>query len=95
MCIEIRNLVYMLQTYSFVYFPSWGNKKTCIETYSFVVISFVLPVGYNKYIHRILLVASLLSPVFYEFSLIEGLAYYGNKLCLYSVNKDEDVRFSL
>ena len=73
----------MLQTYSFVYFTSWGNIKTCIGTYSFVVISFVFPVGCNKYTHGGLLVASFLSPVFYEFCLTEGLAYYGNKLCLY------------
>jgi len=85
----------MLQTYCFVYFPSWGNRKTCIGTCSFVVISFVFPVGCNKYIHGGLLVVSLLSAVFYEFCLTKSLEYYGNKLCLYSVTKDEDVKFSL
>ena len=69
----------MLQTYSFVYFPSWGSRKTCVGTYSFVVTSFVFPVECNKYIHGGLLVVSLLSPVFYEFCLTEGLEYDGKK----------------
>ena len=63
--------------------------------YSFLVISFVFPIECNKYMHGVLLATSLLSALFYNFSLTEGVAYYGNKCCLYSVTKDEDVRFSL